>query len=138
MIDESLSRLHERMALKDGLGDTQSTVSNVSGTQRCGPFRAIQETFEQLGLESEVSLLEVQNPKAECLRDFPGSIIPLAVSVFLSKSANNVIHRIRSEASASFLAVGPSKATLLPPGPESLRTKTGCNLDLICSRRRSE
>ena len=45
MIDESLSKLHERMAPKDGLGDTRSTFSNVSETQRYGPLQAIQETF---------------------------------------------------------------------------------------------
>ena len=41
MIDESLSKLHERMALKDALGDTQPTVTNVSETQRYGPLQAI-------------------------------------------------------------------------------------------------
>ena len=82
MLDESLSKLHERMALKDGRGDTQSAVSNVSGTQRYGLLRSIQGTFVQLGLESEVSPLEVQNPKVECSMDFPGSVVPLAYPYF--------------------------------------------------------
>ena len=64
------------MVQKGGLEDTQPIVSNVLDKQHYGLLQAIQETFEQLGLWSEASPLEVRIPIAECSMGFLQSADP--------------------------------------------------------------